>query len=197
MIEKIIFDYGGVLTKGSRSAFVTDSLGDSREQQKALLEFFKSDFIMQAAEGKHSSDEVLIRLQLILGEDSVSRIQNILTSACKPDSQLLHLLKQLKVSYRVYVISDSLPPYSEYLLKELTHIVDGLFLSDQLGSRKSGHLFTLAETVCPNLFVNSVYIDDREINLGTPKARGAIGLLFKSKDSLIKDLNRLGAVFEN
>ena len=90
------------------------------------------------------------------------------------------------------MISDSLPPYSEYLVREFDSVLDGLFLSDQMGARKSGQLFTLVEKVCPGLFVNSVYIDDREKNLISAESRGSVGLLFKSTEDLIRDLKKLG-----
>lgn len=195
MIEKIIFDYGGVFTKGSRATFVASSLGSSSEQRSALLEFFGSDFIRQAAEGKWSTTQIISRLQALLGDVNASRIQDVLTQACEPDIQLISVLNQLKARYRVFVISDSLPPYSEYVTQEFAQTVDGLFMSDQLGARKSGQLYTRAEIAYPGLFTNSVYIDDRELNLPAARSRGAVGLLFTSTEDLVEDLHRLGVTF--
>ena len=196
MIEKIIFDYGGVITKGSRTNFVASSLSTSSEQRSTLREFFRSDFIKQAAEGKWSSMQIVSRLQVLLGDVNSSSINDVLTQACEPDRQMLSLLKQLKARYRVFVISDSLPPYTEYVRQEFADNVDGIFMSDQLGARKSGLLYTLAEETFPGLFTNSVYIDDRESNLPAVRGRGAVGLLFKSMECLVKDLLRLGVVVD-
>lgn len=196
MIERIIFDYGGVFTKGSRAKFVACSLGSTSEQRSALLEFFETDFIRQAAEGKYSTMQLVSRLQTILGDINASTIQYVLEQACEPDKQLLSVLNQLKARYRVFVISDSLPPYSEFLMREFAHTVDGLFMSDQLGARKAGQLYALAEMAYPGLFTNSIYIDDRELNLPAATSRGAVGLLFKSTEGLVEDLHRLGVAIE-
>jgi FMN phosphatase YigB (HAD superfamily) len=192
VIEKIIFDYGGVFTKGSRADSVMRSLGRSKEKHLALQKFFESNFTRQAAEGKWSTNQFVSRLQAHLGEEDPNRVHDVLTQACEPDTQLLGVLSQLKGRYRIFILSDSLPPYSEYLVREFTHIVDALFLSDQMGARKSGQLYNLAETAFPGLFINSVYIDDREPNLLPAKSRGAVGLLFKSTEDLIQDLHKLG-----
>ena len=192
MIEKIIFDYGGVFTSGSRADFVVRSLGTSKDQRSVLRAFFESNFIKEAAEGKWSTNQVTSRLQLHLRHTDIAQIRDVLAQACKPDTRLLKILNQLKERYRVFMISDSLPPYSEYLVREFDSVLDGLFLSDQMGARKSGQLFTLVEKVCPGLFVNSVYIDDREKNLISAESRGSVGLLFKSTEDLIRDLKKLG-----
>lgn len=192
MIENIIFDYGGVFTRGSRADFVVRSLGTSRDKRSVLRAFFDSDFIRQAAEGKWSTDQVVRRLQRHVGHADITQIRDVLTQACKPNTRLLKILYQLKERYSVFIISDSLPPYSEYLVREFDCLLDGLFLSDQMGARKSGPLFTLVETVSPGLFVNSVYIDDREKNLISAERLGSVGLLFKSTEDLIEDLNKLG-----
>ncbi len=192
MIEKIIFDYGGVFTKHSRSSFVARSLGATSEHQTALLNFFRSEFIRHAAEGKYSTKQIISRLQDLLGDVSASTIQDVLSQSCEPDIEFLSVLNQLKVRYRVFVISDSLPPYSTYVTQNLAHTIDDFFMSDQLGSRKSGQLFALTESVHPGLFVNSVYIDDRESNLAEARRRGAAVLLFKSTKALVEDLHRLG-----
>ena len=192
MIEKIIFDYGGVFTSGSRADFVVRSLGTSKDQRSVLRAFFESNFIKEAAEGKWSTNQVASRLQRHLRHTDIAQIRDVLAQACKPDTRLLKILNQLKERYRVFMISDSLPPYSEYLVREFDSVLDGLFLSDQMGARKSGQLFTLVEKVCPGLFVNSVYIDDREKNLISAESRGSVGLLFKSTEDLIRDLKKLG-----
>lgn len=195
MINKVIFDYGGVFTKHSRATFVARSLGDTSEHQSAILDFFRSNFIKHAAEGKYSTEEIISHLQEILGDVSASTIQDVLSQSCEPDTEILSVLSQLKVRYRIFVISDSLPPYTAYVTQNLAHIVDDFFMSDQLGARKSGQLFELAETVHPGIFVNSVYIDDRESNLAEASRRGAAVLPFKSTKTLVEDLHRLGVDF--
>lgn len=196
MIENIIFDYGGVFTSASRADFVVRSLGTTRDKRWLLHEFFNSEFIRQAAEGKWSTNQIVSRLQRCLGHADTIEIRDVLIKACKPDSRLLKILNQLKERYRVFIISDSLPPYSEYVAREFDCILDGLFLSDQMGSRKSGRLFTLVEKVNPGLFINSVYIDDREQNLVSAQRRGSVGLLFNSTEDLVKDLDKLGIHIE-
>lgn len=197
MITKIIFDYGGVFTNGSRADFVVRSLGTSKDKRSALQGLFKSNFIRQAAEGRWTTNQIVSHLQRRLGHEDAIKIRDTLTQACKPDLRLLKIIRQLKERYRIFIISDSLPPYSEYVVREFDSIIDDFFLSDQMGTRKSGRLFALVEAENPGLFANSVYIDDREQNLVPAKRLGSIGLLFKSTEELVEDLNKLGIDVKN
>jgi len=110
MIEKIIFDYGGVFTQGSRADFVAQLLGASQAQQAELLAFFRSGFIKQAAKGEWSTAQILDRLQALLGGLDQDAVHHALTQACTPDIRMLQLVGHLKASYPIFLISDSLPP---------------------------------------------------------------------------------------
>lgn len=197
MIQKLIFDYGGVFTKGSRAKYVAKALAPTPEQQEEIRQFLGSEFIKQAAEGKWTTPQVLERLQDMLDDADTDKISRVLAQACKPDAQMLHLLHSLKARYPVFLISDSLPPYSEYINEKFAHVFDGLFLSDRLGERKSGQLYDRAEGLHPGLFTRSVYIDDRAANLPGAVSRGAVGLLFKSPEALVEDLLLLGVSIDS
>lgn len=192
MINKIIFDYGGVFTQGSRAAYVAQALGATAEQQASLRAFLASGFIKQAAKGEWSAEQVVDRICELLHGTGPEQVLLALDEACRPDPQMLQLLERLKARYPVFLISDSLPPYSAYINKNLGHLFNGLFLSDQLGERKSGQLYERAQTLQPGLFEGSVYIDDRAANLPPAQALGAIGVLFTTPQALLADLRSLG-----
>lgn len=192
MIEKIIFDYGGVFTNGSRAAFVARELSATEEQRQEVLKFLGSDFIKEAAEGKHSGVELLERLQALLGGMDSARIRATFARACEPDPQLLQLVQSLRQRYPIFLVSDSLPFYTDYIRENLTDVFEGIFMSDQLGVRKSGGLFERTEAMSPGLFARSVYIDDRKANLAAAVSLGAVGLHFTGVHALVIDLQALG-----
>lgn len=196
MITKIICDYGGVFTTRSRTTFIASALAKSLEQRTIILDFFESDFIKRAAIGKKTTAQIVSCLQNLLENTEDTRIRDALWQACEPDLQMMAILRRLVTRYSVFVMSDSLPPFTACVTKLLGQYVDGFFLSDQLGARKSDGLFALAELLHPALFKDSVFIDDREVNLVEARRRGACALCFKSTNSLITDLRKVGVVFD-
>lgn len=197
MIRKIIFDYGGVFTVGSRAEIIAKILSKDKAGQTQIKKFFSSDFIRQAATGKYSDKQIILELQQLI-IDSLDKnatgkvIDTAFAQACHPQAEIIQLLKQLQGNYHLYLLSDSIAPYSNYILNNLSSYFIDIFLSDKMGLRKSNGLYELAKIACPDLFVNAVYIDDRPNNVAIATNYGAFGILFQSLEALYKELSTLG-----
>lgn len=195
-IKNIIFDYGGVFTNGSRTALVSKALGKTSQEQATIRQFFSSNFVKQAARGEWTTSELIAHLQSYIEHARSELICQALGQACAADAQMLRLVERLKRRYQVYLISDSLPPYSDFINLHYSPLFEQLFLSDRIGVRKSEGLFQQAQRACAHLYEQTIYIDDREKNLKLLEDKGVTGMLFTSYKKLIADLQQHGIILD-
>ena len=196
MIKSILFDYGGVFTCGSRSAYVSKKLASNDEEAIALDYFFRSKFVQQCARGEHKKESLIDEIRKVVPILSTTEIQEALTESCIADKNMLSLARNLKAHYRVYLISDSLPPYTDFISSQYSDYFDGLFMSDSFGVRKSEGLYQEAEKKIPDLYEASIYIDDRKKNLiALSEKKGTTGIAFEAYQQCLIELKKLGLEF--
>ena len=194
MINKVIFDYGGVFVKNNRSHVFCDALHLNNEQSNLVTKFFRSDFIKKSALGYYDEHSIMDRLQKIFSVDK-ERISKAFDLVCEPDNEMVSLLDRLNMKcYKTILVSNSIPPYTRRIRKNINLNFSDLFFSDEIAKRKPIDIFDSILQRQPLFFEKSIYIDDQEKNLIFPKRNGAIPILFRGVDSLIDRLNTLGVV---
>lgn len=197
-VKSILFDYGGVFTCGSRAAYVSKKLAGNDEEAIVLANFFRSKFVQQCARGEHKKESLIDGIRKVIPTLPPIEIQEALTQSCIADKNMLGLVRNLKNHYRVYLISDSLPPYSDFISSQYSDYFDGLFMSDDFGVRKSEGLYQEAEKKIPDLYEASIYIDDRKKNLiALSEKKGTTGIAFDSYQQCLKELKNLGLEFSS
>lgn len=197
-VKSILFDYGGVFTCGSRAVGVSKKLASNDEEAIALGNFFRSNFVRQCARGEHKKESLIDGIRKVLPTLLPIEIQEALTESCIADKNMLGLVRNLKAHYRIYLISDSLPPYSDFISSHYSDYFDGLFMSDDFGVRKSEGLYQEAEKKIPDLYEASIYVDDRKKNLiALSEKKGTTGIAFESYQQCLKELKNLGLEFSS
>ena len=190
--KSILFDYGGVFTNGSRAVSVSTRLARTKEEQSALADFFRSEFVRQCARGEHDSLTLIDGINKVVSALSPSEIFKALAESCVADNNMLKLVRALKSRYDIYLLSDSLPPYTEFIATHYRGYFDVLFMSDTFGRRKSEGLYQYAKKQIPELYESTIYIDDRKKNLAALSEKGVIGIVFVSHYQCINELKELG-----
>lgn len=176
---RLILDYGGVLTARPRHVALFDALTENATARARLEHFARSTWFAECAIGLHRTRDLIAELAKVAALDS-ARVQRVLMASTAIDPDCLCLVAKLAKRHELYLISDSLPPYSDYIEAHLADFFVKLFLSDRVGLRKTNGLFEHAERAHPDLFARAVYIDDNEANLAYPFEHGATVLCVSS-----------------
>jgi len=195
-INKIIFDYGGVISTQSRREFVINKLAlDYKCDYMQLNLFFNSNLFHNYSLGNISSELFFEQLQSKISGSSVSHIKSIFQEASTPNYKMDLLLSKLSKSYQLILISDSIEPFSNYIENKYERLFHSMYFSNVFHARKVGNkLFEEAIKVDPTLFNKSIFIDDNPKNLTWPNLNGSITILFESPDKLLHELKLHGIV---
>ena len=188
----VIFDYGGVISNGSRKNAVIDTLCSNENQRNIMNNFFSSEFVKDAARGKHDKYEINKRIALLLDGKNESEINQAFTDSCKANEKILVILGNLLGISNLYIVSDSLPHFSDYIESNFHSIFVESYFSDRLGTRKSEMLFDIIKAKNPNMFKKSMYIDDKELPLKSPVLSNVLTIKYESPSQLNKELVKVG-----
>ncbi|MDQ6990845.1 MAG: hypothetical protein Q9M11_03845 [Mariprofundaceae bacterium] len=188
----VIFDYGGVISNGSRKDIIIDALCNNENQRNIMNDFFLSKFVKEAARGKHSKLEINKRIKLLLKGVNEARINQVFIESCKPNGEVLLILNKLLGNSNLYIVSDSLPHFSDYIENNFYSMFNESYFSDRLGTRKSEMLFDIIKEKKSNIFKKSVYIDDKELNFKSPVLSNVLTIKYKSAAQLNKKLVEIG-----
>ncbi|MDX2372790.1 hypothetical protein NJD71_01460 [Psychrobacter sp. PP-21] len=194
MIKKIIFDYGGVISYGSRTDALAGILKLDQIQREALEKRLKHPDIKKAAVGAYNKEFVSTEIAKVLTDITYNDICYAIYLASQPESKMIDLVIKIKEDYEIYLVSNSIPEYSEYILDHCNHLFDGIYLSDKYHARKPTDLFEKIISIDESFFSNSIYIDDVRANLHLPQTYGAIPIEFISYSNLIENLTELSII---
>lgn len=185
MIKAVIFDCFGVLTQDGWLAFLEQY---ATEENSAQLH----DLNTQEDRGYISYPDFLQAASRLTGA-SESAIDTMVTTGLHPNQAVFDLIKQLKAQYKIGVISNVGRSLDNYLSNELLSIFDVITLSYDVHTMKPDR--DIYERHLRDLGVGaeeSVFIDDRQVNVDGAKTVGMHGIFFESADQLRFDLARLG-----
>jgi len=190
----VIFDYGGVISNGSRKDIVIDTLCTNVDQRNILNDFFSSEFIKEAARGKHSKSEINKKIALLLNDANEMKINQAFIESCKPNESMLLTLNMLLGTSNLYIVSDSLPHFSDYIENNFHSMFVKCYFSDRLGTRKSEMLFDMIKETDPKIFEKSVYIDDNELNFKSSVLSNVLTIKYETVSLLNKELVKIGVI---
>lgn len=192
-VKAIIFDYGGVLVKGSIRLFgkmYAPKFGANlKEFNKLMIDNWR-----KARVNNISSELFWVNLANFLKIDkNVFRKDFMDFFGFRDD--VLNLIKKLKKNYKLALLSNQIEEWLEEIIEkyELDKIFDVIITSYNFKIAKPD-IAIFNETV-KKLDVNPeecIYIDDLEKNIPPAKKLGMKTILFKNTNQLIEELNKLG-----
>lgn len=190
----IIFDYGGVFTRKRRFEIFIETC--PLESIPCVKRIKQSGLLLKAATGAVDKREFL-EWFVDCGVGTEEVIWKYFKEVCLPQISILKIVAELRnKNHNIYIISDSLPPYSEYIKSELDRFVDRIFLSDEWGMRKEDGLFYKILGIYPEIFKDAIYIDDNKKNIKKlyEAEESVRGVHYVSVDGLCQKLRRFGAL---
>lgn len=196
MIRAIVFDLGGVVFR--------DGTKYTIEEMKEKFNF-SEELGFELLLGKEARD---FRQDLLTSEEFWKHIQTKIPSKIKaseikslwynnyiPFPGILELIKKLKLSYKLGIISGNIRERIEYLNKkyDFRKYFDVEVYSFDMHITKPAKLMWEKALELLNLDAKEcVYIDDNPEAVDTAKLMGFKAILFKSVTNLIKDLKSFG-----
>lgn len=195
MINTIIFDYGGVISKSRSKCIkkkVAESFGVSAEEFSKVFKKYNPDY----------EKGLMINvkyLNLVIREVgmpcSMRDLAEIIYSCDLMEHRLVHLIKRLiKKKLSLVLLSNSNPILTEKIRhNKLFKDFDGYFFSDYIGTRKPDiKIFKTCLSTMKKQPYECVFIDDREGNILAAKRLGINTIHFSSHHDLKHQLKRLG-----
>ncbi|WP_252178427.1 hypothetical protein [Endozoicomonas sp. 4G] len=189
-MQKIIFDFGGVLLSQSRKEIIINKLDKNNAYNTELNNLLCSDFIKDVARGNHSEEKLYSEINKMINIKNLQEIREVFRKSCEIDILILNFLSELKRQYDIFLISDSLPSYTSFIREKYGHIFEKMFFSNELGCRKSDGLFETIIFKESDVFENSVYVDDKKEFVITPSKYGAKVINLKKNNDLINTFYR-------
>ena len=190
LIKAIIFDYGGVIVKDILD-ILTEELFKEFKLNKEFIRDNLKKFFKEFQEKKFGEQESLKMLSKIF-EVNYEKLEMIWKRVAQdPDriiSEVVDLIKLLKVKhYKIGLLSNAIP-YASYDAG-IRNLFDDIVISSDVGVRKpSKEIYIL---VLKRLGVpanETVFIDNRDLNLVPARELGILTILFRNPAQLKSDL---------
>jgi len=199
MIKSVIFDLGGVyFTDETNGAVKRISKGYNLDSEE-VSDFFgtKSKPGKLYPQGKITSKyfwgEFKRKFKLKVNEEKLTKLW---ISCYKPNKGVINLIKKLrKKRIKLYFLSDNVKERSNILqdkYKFLENFDDGIF-SHKMGITKSegNKVFKIILKITKDKPKEAIFIDDKEVYVGTAKTLGMKSIHFKNARQLEKEINYL------
>jgi epoxide hydrolase-like predicted phosphatase len=193
-IRAVIFDFGGVLLR------TEDGAGRARwEQRLGLLEGALADKVFDskashlATVGRVSVDEVWASVgrEHSLDEDELRQLQDDFWSGDVLDTRLVDYIKALRPRYRTGILSNAWSNAREVFVDYygLGDAVDKIVVSAEEGIAKPDpRIYRLAAERLGVIPAEAVFVDDMPCNVDAACASGMCGVLFRTTDQTIGDI---------
>lgn len=196
-IEAVIFDLGNVLVNfdAKKSAFAfAKTAGISI--LKTFSHFFLSEDEKAYTRGELTTPEFYERSKSALGVDiDFDTFKHYWNDIFWENEGMDELLAALKPKYKLYLISNTNELHFDYIRDNfniLRHF-DRMFPSHEVGARKpEARIFENVLDAVKLPAAKTVFIDDIKDFIRAAKEVGMHGIVFKNKDQLIEDLEKLG-----
>ncbi len=183
-MKKVILDYGGVICKESRVSKIANTLGLFTSEKSLFESYMKSEMIKSCAIGRVEINEVYVELHKILPRLEISDFKSAFYEASRPKDFVIDFLKMFAKSHKLFLVSNSLPPFSDYIENNLQFLFEKTYLSDREGFRKPDDMYIHILSLDQDFFNTAILVDDQELNLMVPRELGADTFLFSKKDCL-------------
>lgn len=195
MIRNIIFDVGKVLVSYEPDAYM-QRLGISKENQKKINEaMFQNELWDISDQGLGTPDEFLQKFIAGAPElaDEITKIHKTVGNTVELFPYAMEWILDLKArGYHVYILSN----YSENMLDQTKDklkflpLMDGVVFSYKIKKMKPDP--EIYEYLCDEYWLEpeeSVFIDDRPVNIKGAETCGIHGIVFRSYEQAKKELD--------
>ena len=195
MIRNIIFDVGKVLVSYEPDAYM-QRLGISKENQKKINEaMFQNKLWDTSDQGLGTPDEFLQKFIAGAPElaDEITKIHKTVGNTVELFPYAMEWILDLKArGYHVYILSN----YSENMLDQTKDklkflpLMDGVVFSYKIKKMKPDP--EIYEYLCDEYWLEpeeSVFIDDRPVNIKGAETCGIHGIVFRSYEQAKRELD--------
>lgn len=191
----IFFDWGGVVADDSGDEFIESSLrniGATDEQIKEIVKKEFSQFMLGQISELEYWNEVKNNYNLEVEDACFGYFNN--WQGIKPNIKMIQLLYDLKLKgFKVGLVSNIISPVRD-LIKEAGYynIFDETVLSCEVGLIKPNkEIYQLALERMNVVAQESIFIDDKQLNLDTASDMGLNTILAKTPEQIINEVNKL------
>jgi HAD superfamily hydrolase (TIGR01509 family) len=198
MIKSIFFDIGGVLIDVHPERTAQHISSKAQIPYADVLESFPHAEHHKYEKGQISSDDFYNAV--INSLPSNSKLQEsdfwdgwLMMVGAETDTS--DILKKLKKSYPVWIVSNTNQHHIQYEAKRFTFVqdVNGTIYSFDVNSRKpEPEIYHKALEIASALPNESLFIDDQIENIVQARSIGFHGIHYTSYEALIVDLRKLG-----
>lgn len=186
MYKAVIFDFFGVIYSDPANRwFKKHSIERSGEY---------ADVFKQVDRGYITIEQAFKDLERLSGQPE-SEIREVFGQTDMLDREVVEIIKNLKNSYKLVLLSNASSGYLRKLLAEnnLDDLFDELVISSEVGVIKPDpEAFRLALENSGTSAKDAIFIDDWLINVESAEKLGITGLLFESAEKLSLGLAELG-----
>ena len=196
MITTIIFDWGGVLTKGRWTKRLVCLFAE--RIKKTVEEIFDpiDNVVVKLDVGSITVEQATEEINKITELDlTTDEVYDIFGNAINPNSDTINLLSTLNKTYKLVMLSNNDEITTRTLRKDhkdLLDLFDKIYLSWEYKIRKPDEKFFNLPLRELNLKPGEcVFIDDKQKNIDAAEKLGIKGILFEDTEQLKEDLKRL------
>jgi epoxide hydrolase-like predicted phosphatase len=188
MIKAIVFDFAGVVMSEGYWLW----LGENIPNLESKKDYFLS-ISHKVDKGDITSEEFLAKLAEASHKTN-DKVWEEMNELFKVNSEMINLIESLKKSYRVTLLSNFPHEWMTYLLKKYDlrkHFEVLVISSEHRVIKPEPEIFNL---MLDNLKLRpeeTVFIDDREVNIKGAEAVGMKGIVYSTDEKLRKDLHAL------
>ena len=201
-IRTVIWDMGGVILRGSDGSASRDRLARRLGMERAVLEdiVFNSEPSRLSLLGKISEAAAWENVGNVIGLHGEALVQarKEFFSGNQLDSDLVALIDSLRPRYKTGLLSNAWAGTRQSLGARYSflHVFDVSVFSDEVGMVKPDpaffHWILERLDVLPE---ESVFIDDRLVNIEAARALHMAGIHFQTREQALQDLRTLLPVF--
>ncbi len=196
MIKTIIFDWGGVLTRGSWTGALIDLFSQRFKIDFAADYNFIDQLIIKMDHGEMEFTEFVDKFNKKYKEKvKIEDMFEMFSSAVRPNNEVIEYLKELKDKVQLLMLSNNHEPIITYLgnnQKEMMDLFEKKYFSAIEKDWKPNK--SIYEKVIKENNLNpeeTIFIDDKLKNVHVAFQLGMKGIIFANIDQLKKEIEDL------
>ena len=204
MIQAIIFDFGGVLTRPDRRHDLIRQA--ERElglaENELLYRMYGQEPWLLVSTGRISESEFRTRVETELGRPIPPALEDWhqVMFAEEMNTEVLALLPQLRLDYKLALLSNAVSSFDPWLERqiEIRSLFDVVVISGVVGLRKpDAAIYYLTAEQLGVEPPDCLFIDDKQRNTVAAESVGMQTIIFKSAEQLRAELEKRGIVMRN
>jgi len=196
MIKAVLFDLGGVYFEDGTDKFLKKLSSKIGKSYNDLYPIFRMGKSLEYRRNEISGKEFFGWAAKELDTDfTADQLNEMWVSEYTEVTGVKEIIKDLKKKgIKVTILSDNVPERIEYLQKKykFLNVFDDVVLSYEVNLVKtSEEMFNLALSRVNCKPEETIFVDDREINLDVAKQLGIIPILYTTPENLERELREL------